>query len=170
MADKFIEIKVEDEHDIILRLEQQEEHQRQGLREMVNELVNVASVALIMHVPQYSSYIMNHIDRAGPTWMPGGAGGGGEWKAIVGIKEGTSRHPIYVEFGTGIYAGKGLIFAHGVNRLTGKIQKVMAFEKHGEPTRFRYWVRGQKGQHYFYETWRTTNAIAAARVLGQRII
>ena len=68
------------------------------------------AITLIASVPQYNNYIMNQIDRDGPTWMPGGAGGGGEWKAIVGIKEGGSQHPLYVEFGTGIYAGGGLIY------------------------------------------------------------
>lgn len=166
MADRFIEIKVEDETDIILGLERLQEKQQRKLREMLVELSNVASLSLISNVPQYNSYIMNHISREGPRWMPGGAGGGGEWKSIVGIKEGTSRHPLYVEFGTGLYAGKGLIFAKGVRRLTGKRQPVMVLEKEGT-VNFRYWTGGQRGQHYFHDTWEMVRDYARARMLVQ---
>ena len=74
-----------------LALRVMKERQQRKLREMMMELSNVASLTLISLVPQYHNYLMNHIDREGPTWMPGGAGGGGEWKVIVGIKEGTSQ-------------------------------------------------------------------------------
>jgi hypothetical protein len=171
MADKFIEIDVQGEDKIQAALHAQEARQSQGLRELVDDLADVASVSLIMNVPRYNDYIMNHIAREGPVWMPGGAGGGGEWKAIVGIKEGDSRHPLYVEFGTGIYAGRGLIWATaGPGFLTGKYAPVMTFEKRGEPRRFRYWMKGQKGQHYFYLTWRVLNAIAMARVAAKRLL
>jgi hypothetical protein len=123
-------------------------------------------------VPQYNGYTMRHIDRDGPTWMPGGAGGGGEWHGIVGIKEGTSRHPIYAEFGTGIYAGKGLIWPAGIRRLSGKYQPVMRFEKRGEGGGkgiYRYWIKGQRGQHYFYQTWRVLQAHMAARIARKRM-
>ena len=147
---KFIEIGVEGEDEIQVRLKFQEARQAAKLRELVDELADVASLALIMNVPRRSDYIMNHIAREGARWMPGGAGGGGEYKAIVGIKEGTSRHPLYVDQGTGIYAGRGLIWAtQGPGYLTGKYAPVMTFQKQGEPRRFRSWTKGQKGQHYF---------------------
>ena len=165
MADKYIEIKIEDEKDIILGLERMEARQQRKLREIMVELSNVASLSLISLVPQYSNYIMNQINREGPTWMPGGAGGGGEWKGIVGVREGASRHPLYVEFGTGIYAGRGLIWARrGGLILTGRRQSVMTFQKQGEPRKFRYWIRGQRGQHYFYTTWQALNAYARVRM------
>lgn len=168
--DKFIEIDIENEEKIIASLERMELRIRGQAREMVNELANVTSLTLIGLVPNYDGYLMEHIDRDGPVWFPGGAGGGGEWKAVVGIKQGDSRHPIYVEMGTGIYAGRGLIWAEGVKGLTGRYQKVMTFQKRGEPRRFRYWVSGQRPQRYFYSTWRILNAVAAARIFGHRII
>jgi hypothetical protein len=171
MADKFIEIDIEGEDKIQASLKVQEARYTAQLHELLDELADVASVALIMNVPRHNDYILNHIAREGPAWMPGGAGGGGEHKAIVGIKEGTSRHPIYVEFGTGIYAGRGLIWStQGPGALTGRYGPVMTFEKHGEPRRFRYWIQGQKGQHYFYLTWRVLNAIAAARIAAKKLL
>jgi hypothetical protein len=171
MADKYIDIHIEGEDKIQAALRMQETRQEANLRDLVDELADVASLALIMNVPRHNDYILNHIAREGALWMPGGAGGGGEYKAIVGIKEGTSRHPIYVEFGTGIYAGRGLIWStQGPGALTGKYGPVMAFEKHGEPPVFRYWIKGQKGQHYFYLTWRVLNAVAAARIAAKKLL
>ena len=169
---KYIDIEIEGEEKIILAMERMEQRQQRNLREMIDELANTASLTLIALTPQYNNYIMNQIHRDGPTWMPGGAGGGGEWKAIVGVKEGASKHPLYVEFGTGVYAGKGLIFAKGVTGLTGKRQKVMAFKKRGEGGGkwiVRYWTRGQRGQHYFSRTWIVTNAVAASRTLVRNL-
>jgi hypothetical protein len=174
MTDKYIDIHVEGEEKIQAALRMQGARQEANLREMVDELADVASLALIMNVPRRNDYIIEHIDRAGATWMPGGSGGGGEYKAIVGIKEGSSRHPIYVEFGTGIYAGRGLIWpTRGPGVLTGKHAPVMRFEKRGESGGkgiFRYWTRGQRGQHYFYLTWRVLNAVAEARILAKKLL
>jgi hypothetical protein len=171
MADKFIDIHIEGEDKIQTALRVQGARQEANLRDLVDELADVASLALIMNVPRRSDYILNHIAREGAAWMPGGAGGGGEWKAIVGIKEGRSRHPLYVDQGTGIYAGRGLIWStQGPGALTGKYAPVMTFQKQGEPRRFRYWTKGQKGQHYFYLTWRILNAVAEARILAKKLL
>ena len=171
MADKdFIDIEIEGEEKILLALDRQQERMQDQLRDLVDELATFSAFWLISHVPVYDTYIMRHIDRDGPVWMPGGAGGGGEWRSVVGIKEGTSRHPIYVEQGTGIYAGKGLIWASGVKGLTGRYQNVMTFQKHGEPRKYRPWVRGQRPQQYFYLTWRALNAFATAKIAARRIL
>jgi len=169
-AKKYIDIEIEGEEKIILALERMEDRQRQELREIVDEFSKFSAFWLIAHVPTYDTYLMNHIDRDGPVWMPGGAGGGGTWQAVVGIKEGRSRHPLYVEQGTGIYAGKGLIWASGVKGLTGRYQKVMTFQKHGEPRKFRSWTRGQPPQQYFYGTWRALNAFAMAKMAARRAL
>jgi hypothetical protein len=170
MAKQYIDIEIEGEEKIILALERLQDRQQKELRELVDELASFSAFWLISHVPVYDTYLMRHIDRDGPVWYPGGAGGGGEWRAVVGIKEGTSRHPLYVEQGTGIYAGKGLIWASGVKGLTGRYQKVMRFQKHGEPPKFRYWIRGQRPQQYFYITWRSLNAFAVAKMAARRAL
>lgn len=170
MADRYIDIEIEGEEKIFLALERQENRQREEIRNIIDDLSDFATIFLIGAVPQYNNYIMNHIGRDHVTWMPGGAGGGGEWKSIVGVKKGSSNHPLYVEQGTGIYGGRGnLIYAAGVTRLTGKRQKVMVFEKRGEPARFRYWIYGQRGKRYFYLTWQALQAAARVRVLSGSI-
>jgi hypothetical protein len=176
MADKFIEIEVQGEEKILLALNRAEESFHGVARDHVTDMSQFVTAWLAATVPTYDRYIMRHISREPATWLPGGAGGGGEWVAVAGIKAGTSRHPLYAEFGTGIYAGRGLIRARydraratvietGLSRLSRRRGGVLTFQKHGEPRRFRYWVRGQKGQHYFYETWRTLNVYANARVM-----
>lgn len=170
MADRFIDIELKNEHEVMRSLGQVEEHNQHKARELIDELAKFTENMLTIMVPTYSLYLFRHIDRSGPMWMPGGAGGGGEWKAIVGIKDGPSRHPEYVEFGTGIYGNKGdFIWASGVKGLTGKRQKVMTFEKHGEPRRFRYWVKGQKPQRYMYLTWGVLNALAREKITETRL-
>jgi len=172
MADRFIEIKVENEDRVIASLVARGERENAKLRRLIDDLADFTEHYLYSAVPRGTSkYILEHIGREGPTWMPGGAGGGGMWKAIVGIKEGESRHPYYVEFGTGIYGDKGdLIWAaSGPGFLTGKVGKVMAFDKGTEPTRFRYYIKGQPPQHYFRSTWRVLDAYARARVFGETL-
>lgn len=170
--DRFIEIKVENEHDVIRSLERVEEHNHRKARELVDELSKFTENMLTIMVPTYNLYLFRHIGRDGPVWMPGGAGGGGEWKAIVGIKQGESLHPLYVEFGTGIYrqGSRGrLIWADGVKGLTGRYQKVMTFEKRGEPRRFRYWTKGQPAQRYMYLTWGVLRALASEKIHETRL-
>lgn len=170
MADKYIDIEIEGEEKIILALERMEDRNNRKARELVDELSKFTENMLTIMVPTYNLYLFRHIARDGPVWMPGGAGGGGEWKAIVGIKEGESRHPLYVEFGTGIYGNRGsLIWASGVKGLTGRYQKVMTFEKRGEGRKFRYWTQGQKPQRYMYLTWGALKALARERLAEHRL-
>lgn len=171
MAKEYIKIEIEGEEKIRLAFDRQQVRMGAKLRDIVDDLAEFAEHSLEGFVPQYNQYTLRHIDRDGPMWMPGGAGGGGEYKAIVGVKEGTSRHPIYTEFGTGIYAGRGLIWATaGPGKLTGRYGPVMTFQKHGEPRKFRYWVRGQRGQRYFYLTWQVVHAYAQARMAREKLI
>ena len=168
MADEsFIDIHIENEEYILKAIERQEHHVQRWARDLIDDLTKVAESTLTLTVPTYNLYLFRHIAHDGPMWMPGGAGGGGEWKSIIGIKEGESRHPLYVEFGTGIYGGRGLIWAEGVKGLTGRYQKVMTFEKRGEPRRFRYWIQGQKPQRYMYYTWGVVNAFAI-ELIGEK--
>jgi hypothetical protein len=167
MADKFIEIDIKNEHEVIHHLEQVEERNQHRARELIDELSKFTENMLTIMVPTYSLYLFRHIDRSGPMWMPGGPGGGGEWKAIVGIKDGPSRHPEYVEFGTGIYGSKGgLIFPN--------TREGLAFRKRGESDLtgkpiVRRWVRGQKPQRYMYLTWGVLNALAHEKINETRL-
>src|SRR4051794_6550818 len=178
MAD-FIDIKVEGEDKILAALDYAEQRLHSRTRDHVNDLSRFVTAHLAATVPVYDSYILRHIDREPSRWVPGGAGGGGAWEGMAGIRRGTSLHPLYTEFGTGIYAGRGRkrlirarydraqasVIATGNRRLSRRAGGVLTFQKHGEPRRFRYWVSGQKGQHYFYFTWLDLNIYAAARIL-----
>ena len=165
MADRFFEMEVENEDRIMHSLVQIEENNQRRARELIDELSKFTENMLTIMVPTYNLYLFRHIDRSGPMWMPGGAGGAGEWKAIVGIKDGPSRHPEYVEFGTGIYGSKGgLIFPH--------TRKGLAFQKRGEgggKPIVRSWVRGQKPQRYMYLTWGVLQALARERMAEIRL-
>jgi hypothetical protein len=169
MARKFITIELQGEDKIQAGLRMQEARQELNLRELVDDLAEAAEATLIAVAPRSSNYILEHIAREGPVFMPGGPGGGGEWKAIVGVKEGTSRHPIYVDQGTGIYAGREIIIRPvGVMPITKKFGEVGPGGV--TKTKFRWYVRGQPGQHYFYLTWRALNALAASRIAAKRLL
>jgi hypothetical protein len=175
----YVEIEIEDEHDIFARMERME-HELQGeARRMIDDLAEFTENWLKANVPIYDTYLFRHIDSESARWVPGGPGGGGEWQSVAGIKRGRSAHPLYVEFGTGIYAGRRLIrarydraqasvIATGLPRLSRRAGGVVTFQKHGEPRRFRYWVRGQRGQHYFFYTWTVLNVYAHTRLLSAR--
>lgn len=47
-----------------------------------------------------SGYMQAHIGRSGQHYVPGGAGGGGSYVETVGVRAGSSMHPLYVHFGT----------------------------------------------------------------------
>lgn len=47
-----------------------------------------------------SGYIQQHIAQSGRGYEPGGAGGGGTYTRTVGVRRGSSEHPLYVNRGT----------------------------------------------------------------------
>jgi hypothetical protein len=161
----YIEIEIHGEERIMAALREREAREGRRAREFVNDLSTFVTHDLVSTVPTYDEYLLRHVGRSDASWRPGGLGGGGEWESVAGIKTGTSRHPLYVEFGTGIYAGRGRIYPLRA--------RVLRFEKPGPEldgrrvsrVKFRRWVRGQRGQHYFYEAWRDLNLYAQTRLL-----
>src|SRR4051794_46914 len=113
-----ITIDVEDER-LLVELE---EFHRNVKAKVVGVLAGGANYAahwLRVYVHIQSGYTLKHVDAdTTPHWHPGGrtAGlpGGGEWEAVAGIRRGLSSHPLYANFGTGIYVGRGVITAKGV--------------------------------------------------------
>lgn len=158
--DRFIWIDVEGEEKILMAMRTYEERSGRHIREFVNDLSEFAARILVTTVPVgKSEYLMRHVDRTAAQWRPGGAGGGGEWQGIAGIKAGSSMHPLYVDQGTGIYAGKGRIYPRQARVL--RFEKPMPeveYDRHGNvrgvtTVRYRRWVRGQPGQRFLYHTW-----------------
>jgi hypothetical protein len=161
--DKFIEFIIEDERDILLALKRQEDKKRRMARDLVDDLGKFGLETLKYNAPSDSRYILRHADKSQAKFKPGGLGGGGEYEIIVGIKSGESKHPLYVEFGTGIYG------------ITGKyISPITAismtwFSKLYGRSISKKTVKGQRPQRYFYETWKEVEVYARMQLLGNKL-
>lgn len=140
---------------------------------------------LRIYVPVSTGYTLRHTDATGAHWRPGGSGGGGEWEATVGVKAGSSRHPIYAASGTGVYAGRGIITPRAdraiasvisTGRLRGQFggsaRPALRLSAPGRPTGYRYWIAGQKGQNFLYATYQQVRLYMGARVhtLGPELL
>lgn len=151
----FIEIHV-DEDEVMRGLDLQERLAKVWLKDFLDSLADKGVEVLHMHAPgegkpgnPYSTdYTQRHIDRSHVAWQPGGAGGGGAYEAIVGVKAGTSRHPIYPERGTGIWGYLGRPY----RSLSGNLMHFFSIP-HGHVISV-YQVAGQRPQRFLYETWR----------------
>jgi len=165
--DRFIWVEVEGYDKILAAMHAYQERTGNQVRGFINDLSQFGSRILATTVPVgQSEYILRHISREPPTWYPGGEGGGGEWESVVGIKTGASMVPWYTEFGTGIYAGMGPIYPTRASALM--IEKPFPeLDRYGNVTRykFRRWVRGQRGQHYFYKTWLDVLMFAETKII-----
>lgn len=160
MTDRYISAEVENANEVILWLDFQERRFKGLTRRLIDGTATYGLHWLRLYVPRGDKtdggYTLRHTDRTQPRFIPGGPGGGGVWEAIVGIRRGTSKHPLYANHGTGIYAGRGLIRSR-----TGK---PMVFEKRGEGLRFAYNTTGQQAQHFLYHTFTEMKVYAEARV------
>lgn len=172
----YLSVQLEGDRTLELGLTLIQAKARERLRGIVGGWSHYTLYWLRLYVPVDSGYTLRHTDASTPTWRPGGPGGGGEWVSTVGIKTGTSRHPLYRAFGTGLYAGRGLIRPHHPGGFTlvsrNPRRGVLTFQKRGEQRRFRYWVRGQRGRNFLYAAYQQARIYANARVhtLGREIL
>jgi hypothetical protein len=156
-------MEFDDEDAIEAKLEASEKRWRLWLLQQLDNLAD-ASVAIIRgSVPVFSSYTLRHVDRSAVMWRPGGAGGGGHYEAVAGIKRGDSKHPLYAEFGTGLYGMLGWYIVPNVapymvfrSSYTGRLIRKKS-------------VRGQQPQRYFYQSWRSLLMYAEGRTLATRL-
>lgn len=160
MAD-FISIEV-DEDEVMRGFDLQEAVAKRLLRNLVDDLADRGMEVLEMHAPEWSTYTKRHIDRTDVDWMPDNMGG--TYQAIVGVKTGTSYHPVYAELGTGIYSYTsnfirsprgGLMYFYSI--LYGHVIA-------------KYEVAGQPPQHYLYATWRDLAIYTAARLTTEAFV
>jgi hypothetical protein len=161
MADeKWIWIEVEGEDEAMLYLDVYHDVVRKRQRHLLEELAKDGVTFLAKNVPNYTSYTLRHVDRTDVGWKPGGAGGGGEYEVTIGIKAGTSYHPVYANRGTGIFgpyikqpytaynpSGRMWFFSHIYGRVIGVRE-----------------VKGQRAQHFLYTTYRELQVFALARM------
>jgi hypothetical protein len=133
--------------------------QRLG-RELLDDLSEAGLRILRHNVPHYSGYTLRHTDRSPQVWQPGGTGGGGQWVQTFGVKSGDSRHPLYAEFGTGLYGAVGWYIVP----ITA--QYLVFYGTRAKRLLYKLAVKGQKPQRYFYTSWHEFLVYARARVLG----
>lgn len=164
----FISIEV-DEDEVMHGLDIQERWAKHILKDFIDDLADKGVEILSMHAPKpgvghpYSEGgIQERIDRTGVQWV--GAPTTGAFMVVLGIKAGVSRYPVYVNEGTGLYSYTGdYIRSH-----SGRAMWFYATRIGDRIGRFA--VRGQRPQHFLYETWRDLGIFAEFRLIGERFL
>jgi hypothetical protein len=166
---------------IIGRLYVVEHRAHRNLIDMADDTAHEATVWLRLYTPKWTGYTLRHIDQTKAHWTPGGAGGGGSWTSIAGIKRGESFHPMYAAMGTGIYVGRGLIVPRSFGSRPNTIQEFEQTRRNiGRNSNARYdrlhyrtrfgaartalYVRGQNPKPFLYLAYQSTLAYARGRV------
>jgi hypothetical protein len=155
---EFIEFEV-DEDEVMRGLDIQEQLGKRFLRDFIDDLADKGVELLERHAPEYTTYTKRHIDRESVRWLPGGAGGGGAYEVVLGVKAGTSYHPVYANVGTGLYGQYG----DWVQSPTGRLMYFYS-QLYGHVIS-KYVVAGQRPQQFLYHTWRDLEMFAVARML-----
>src|SRR3954451_22574803 len=98
MADEqHIWIEIEDEDNVILGIDIQHAIMQVRAKHLLEDLAKDGVTFLAKNVPNYKGYTLEHVDRSGIDKT------GTEMSTTVGIKAGTSYHPVYANRGTGIF-------------------------------------------------------------------
>jgi hypothetical protein len=156
MADEqHIWMEIEGEDEALISLDVYHGVIRHRQRQLLEELAKDGVSFLEKNVPNYTSYTLRHVDR---TSVDTDAVGDSE--VTVGIKAGTSYHPVYANQGTGIF-GPFIKQPYIAHNPSGK----MWFYSHiyGRVIGVRS-VKGQRAQHFLYTTFRELQVFAAARI------
>jgi hypothetical protein len=135
---------------------------------LLEDLARQGVHILQSNVPIYSSYTLRHIDRSQIKWHPGGAGGGGTWETMFGIRAGTSMHPLYANRGTPPYTGSGSeVVTYGRSQPQVVPSRMYFFSKmYGRVIGVRS-VEGQQPQLFLYKTFTELRAYVSARLLAR---
>lgn len=84
-----------------LALGSQSLRRREQLKEILNDAADKATAEMRIYAPVgETGYLHEHLHRSGMTYLPGGAGGGGTYQIVTGVRRGTSQHPFFVHGGT----------------------------------------------------------------------
>lgn len=158
MADEQIWIEIEDEDNVILGIDIQHAIMQVRAKHLLEELAKDGVTFLEKNVPNYTSYTLRHVDRTSVDMSVGASGI--EYEATVGIKAGTSYHPVYANQGTGIF-GPHIKQPYVAHNPSGR----MWFYSHiyGHVIGVRE-VKGQRAQHFLYTTFRELQVFAQARI------
>lgn len=188
MADEYMHIE-SNSHEVVGKLYVAEASAHRKLLDLLEDATKDAESWLRLYTPKWSGYTLRHIDHTKATWQPGGAGGGGDWVSVAGVKRGDSIHPIYALMGTGIYVGRGLIVPkvwgvrpespaafwqmfrkEGSGRFTmggrsGKREARLVYRTRSGGLKHSFFVRGQKPKPFLYLTFQSTQLYVRARVM-----
>lgn len=161
MDEQHIWIEIEGDEEAIVGMQVYEAYIQVRAKNLLDELAKDGVTLLAKNVPNsppYSSgYTLEHIDRE-PAH--GDYGAGGEFSATVGIKAGSSYHPVYANRGTGVFgpfikqpytARNGQLMWFYASRIGARIG--------------RQSVKGQRAQHFLYTTFRELQVFAQARII-----
>lgn len=164
----FLSIEFENEEEIQFNIERIFDAARRKTRDIIGDAANIGAYWLRIYVPIFQGYTWREISSSGPSWRPGGAGGGGEWQAVAGVKRGTSKHPLYAAQGTGLYAVDPSKTVYGAgNQIRARTYgKKMRIERGVTPPGviWRKYVRGQRPQPFLYMAFQQTRLYVNARV------
>ena len=126
------------------------------MNHLLEELAKDGVTFLAKNVPNYKGYTLEHIGRTDV-----GRTATGEHEATVGIKAGTSYHPVYANRGTGIFGP----FIKQPYRAFNPSGRMWFFsERYGRVIGVRS-VKGQRAQHFLYTTYRELQVFAQARLM-----
>jgi hypothetical protein len=122
------------------------ERSKEELERAITRAARAAEAIILAEGPRDSGELLSHVEiRFGNViYAPGGAGGGGQYEAVVSIDDDDVPHLRFVYEGTGIFgpAGGNIEAAQG---------NVMAFGKRGEPDIFIENAEGQRPQTAWVE-------------------
>lgn len=129
---------------------------------MLSRLGDVAESRMRYHAPVSSEPgggdLHRRISKSAPRFRAGGAGGGGWWELVVGVRQGHP-YPFYVHSGTGRYKRSG----GGSDIYARRPPYVMRFHYQGRYFSLRS-VKGQRPQPFVEEAYNDTKLYARARV------
>ena len=167
MAD-FIEIDIQGFRRAMLAIDNIGDRSAHGIRNWLEGMGNYAVYWLRLYAPiGETGGILRRIGHTKARWRPGGAGGGGEWEVIAGVRRTPEGpYPLYVSGGTGRYR------PIAPDYIRARPGKVMTFEKRGEPRRFKTYSKGQRSQPFLYMSYQQVLLYANARVhlLGKELL
>jgi hypothetical protein len=161
---EWISVEVENLDEIDRVFARIESRSKAKALELLEGMATYSLFWLRIYAPEREGYILRHIDKSSRRWRPGGAGGGGEYEIVTGVKRGDSQHPLYVDQGTGIYGG-----FHRPITSTGN--HPMVFFSRGRW--WRLWqTKGQRPQHFLYRAFVQTRLYATGRIhqLGRELV
>jgi hypothetical protein len=190
MADDFtLSITLEGQAPLLMAFDRIDTWTHREGKTLLEALASNAEAWIRIYAPRgETGDLVRHVSRSGVYWHPGGAGGGGNWEIVAGVKPvplkyggfRDSIYPLYAEKGTAS-EGRGYIYPRddrmpastiATKRSRKQTGGVMTFQKQGEERKFRFRVRGQKPQRFVFAAYHQLSVYTRTRMmsLGREIV